>query len=575
MSTRRGVFVFMLLLALLGAAAVFAAFTLSHPTESVRDASYLVFDVPEELEEAEAPPGDYSVDWFHPNRPQLWKIVFGLRQAAKDDRIAGLVLHVGDIDWGWAKVQEVRDAVLEFRAQGKPIYASFLGGGEREYLLASAADVIGVPPLTTLQLDGLTASAMFLKGTLDKLDIKPNFTHVGAYKSGSESYTRNDMSTEARDALKKLVDDLYDGLIDSLATAREFPRDTMAALLDDGPYDAPTAWERGLIDTVLYESELDSLAIQEDDGDRPTITLNRYLDHARRPTGAKHIALVLASGVIDEGKSRSTVADGDVLGSETMAKVMQEIRERHSVKAMVLRVDSPGGSAEASDEIWNEVENVHAEKPVVVSMSDYAASGGYYMSSAASTILADPTTITGSIGVYGGKLNVLGLYHKLGLNVETVSRGQHAEMLSPFKDFTPDEARRFDESMQYVYDTFVQRVADGREMDEKDVERVAQGHVWSGLAASKRGLVDELGGLERAIEIAKQLANIPPSEPVTIDVYPKSEHNFLRRFIGELFANEWEDDALQRIPGLRAVIEAAQLPSGKPLTLLPYHIDIR
>ena len=221
-----------------------------------------------------------------------------------------------------------------------------------------------------------------------------------------------------------------------------------------------------------------------------------------------------------------------LLGSETMAKVMQEIREHHSIKAMVLRVDSPGGSAEASDEIWNDVEHVHAEKPVVVSMSDYAASGGYYMSSAASTIVADPTTITGSIGVYGGKLNVLGLYHKLGLNVETVSRGQHAEMLSPFKDFTPDEARRFDESMQYVYDTFVQRVADGREMDEKDVERVAQGHVWSGLAASKRGLVDELGGLERAIEIAKQLANIPASEPVTIDVYPKSERNFLRRLIG-------------------------------------------
>jgi len=575
MSTRRGVFVFIVLLALLGAAAVFAAFTLRHPSDSVHDASYLVFDVPEDLDEGEAPPGDYTVDWLRPNRPQLWKIVLGLRQAAKDDRIAGLILHVADLDWGWAKVQEVRDAVLEFRAQGKPIYASFEGGGEREYLLASAADVIGVPPLTTMQLDGLSASAMFFKGTLDKLDIKPNFTHVGAYKSGSESYTRNDMSPEAREALQKLVDDLYDGLVDSLASAREVPRDTMAALLDDGPYDAPTAYERGLIDTVLYESELDSLAIQEDDGDRPTITLNHYLDHTRRPTGPKHIALVVASGVIDEGKSRNTAADGEVLGSETMAKVMEEIHDRHSVKAVVLRVDSPGGSAEASDEIWNEVERVHAEKPVVVSMSDYAASGGYYVSSAASTIVADPTTITGSIGVYGGKLNVIGLYHKLGLNVETVSRGQHAEMLSPFKDFTPDEARRFDASMQYVYDTFVQRVADGREMEAKDVERVAQGHVWSGLAASKRGLVDELGGLERSIEVAKQLANIPASEAVTIDVYPKSERNFLRRFIGELFADESDDETLQRIPGLRAMVEAAQFPSGKPLTLLPYHIDIR
>src|SRR6185436_5061767 len=212
MSARRGVFVFLLLLVLLGAAAVFAALTLRHPLESVPESSVLVFDVPEYLDEGEAPESNYAVDWFRPSRPLLWKIAFGLRQAAEDDHIAALVLHVGSIDWGWAKISEIRDAIEAFRESGKPVYASFSGGGEREYLLASAADLISAPPLTVLQLDGLTASALFMRGTFDKLDVTPNFAHAGTYKSGAEGYTRQDMSGPAREALQALVDDLYESL---------------------------------------------------------------------------------------------------------------------------------------------------------------------------------------------------------------------------------------------------------------------------------------------------------------------------------------------------------------------------
>jgi len=570
MSARRGVFVFLVLLVLLGAAAVFAALTLRHPLESVPESSVLVFDVPEYLDEGEAPESNYAVDWFRPSRPLLWKIAFGLRQAAEDDHIAALVLHVGSIDWGWAKISEIRDAIEAFRESGKPVYASFSGGGEREYLLASAADLISAPPLTVLQLDGLTASALFMRGTFDKLDVTPNFAHAGTYKSGAEGYTRQDMSGPAREALQALLDDLYGALLDSLEVARDLPRDTAAAIMDEGPYDAPEAWARGLIDTVLYEAELDSLATEDVSDSDHTISLWRYLDRLRHPPAKSRFAMVVASGTISDGKSRD-----EVLGSETLIDALDEVRERKSVKAVILRVDSPGGSAPASDEMWRAVERLRAEKPVVISMSDYAASGGYYLSVAGSSIVAQPTTITGSIGVYGGKLNVLGLYHKVGLNVETVSRGKHAEMMSPFKDFTPEESQQFQNSMQHVYRTFVDRVAEGREMKEDEVERFAQGRVWSGVAAAEHGLVDELGGIEKAVEVAKKLANVPADEQVAVEIYPKVEKNFFQRIFSEMFSDDWEESALRLMPGLSAFLEVAALPSGVALTWLPYRIDIR
>lgn len=575
MSARRGVFVFLLLLVLLGAAAVFAALTLRHPLDSVPESSVLVFDVPEYLEEGEPPESPYAVDWFQPSRPLLWKVAFGLRQAAEDDHITALVLHVGPVDWGWAKVTEVREAIEAFRQSGKPVYASFTGGGEREYLLASSADLISSPPLTVLQLDGLTASALFMRGTFDKLDVNPNFEQAGTYKSGAEGFTRREMSPPAREALQALVDDLYGSLLDTLAVARDLPRDTVAALLDRGPYDAPEAWAQGLIDTVLYESELDSLVAQEVGDSDHTISLWRYAERLRHPPARSRFAMVVASGTISEGKSRGAPGDEEILGSETLVDALDEVRERHSVKAVILRVDSPGGSAPASDEMWRAVERLNKVKPVVISMSDYAASGGYYLSVAGSSIVAQPSSITGSIGVYGGKLNVLGLYHKVGLNVETVTRGKHAEMLSPFKDFSPEESEQFRKSMMHVYRTFVDRVAKGREMKEDEVERVAQGRVWSGIAAARNGLVDELGGIEKAVDVAKRLADIPPEEQVAVEIYPKVDKSFLQRIFSEMLNDDWEESALRLMPGLSSFLAVASLPSGVALAWLPYRIDIR
>jgi protease-4 len=295
----------------------------------------------------------------------------------------------------------------------------------------------------------------------------------------------------------------------------------------------------------------------------------------RHPPAHSRFAMVVASGTISEGKSRGAPGDEEILGSETLVDALDEVRERKSVKAVILRVDSPGGSAPASDEMWRAVERLRAEKPVVISMSDYAASGGYYLSVAASSIVAQPSTITGSIGVYGGKLNVLGLYHKVGLNVETVSRGKHAEMLSPFKDFSPEESEQFKNSMLHVYQTFVDRVAEGREMKDEEVERVAQGRVWSGVAAAQNGLVDELGGIEKAVSVAKKLAGVPADENVAVEIYPKVEKSFLQRIFSEMFSDDWEESALRLAPGLSSFLAAASLPTGVALTWLPYRIDIR
>jgi len=367
-------------------------------------------------------------------------------------------------------------------------------------------------------------------------------------------------------------------LVDSLAVSRDMDADSLARLFDEGPFDTDHAWSAGLIDTVLYPTEMDSMVVGDNNDDSRTITLTHYIDRMRHPTGRSRIAMVMASGVISEGRSHRGAGGGLVLGSETIIKALQDARERSSIKAIVLRIDSPGGSAPASDEIWREVERCREEKPVVASMSDYAASGGYYIAVGADSIVAQPSTITGSIGVYGGKLNVLGLYRKLGLNVETVTKGPHAEMLSPFKDFSPDEAKRFQAGLESVYQTFVNRVADGRGLDSSEVEASAEGRVWSGVAAADRGLVDELGGLPEAIGMAKKLAKIPAGEEVTVEVFPKVERNFLQRWLSSLVGDENDDqEALARttLPAvIRAWVEAARFPAGVALALLPFDIDI-
>jgi protease-4 len=574
MSGRRLALFIVVVVAVLGFAVLFAALAI-RSTPVTPSSTVLVFDVPEELDEAQAPAGSGLFDLVRRERPTVWMLADGIRRAAGDAKVKALVMHIDGLDWGWAKVAEIRSAVMDFRRSGKPVYASFEGGGEREYLLASAAGTIACPPLGVLELNGLTASALFMRGTLDKVGVTPNFAQAGRYKSAVEAWTRTSMTGPAREALQALVDDQYDVLVDSLATARALSADSVIALIDQGPFGARAAVSAGLADTLLHRAELDSLAIAAVGGRHATLSLNRYVGRLETLRGNAHIALVTAVGTIAEGKSRSSPGDGDVLGAETLIKALREACNRSSIEAIVLRVDSPGGSAQASDEIWEEVRRCAEKKPVIASFSDLAASGGYYIAVAADTIVAEPGTLTGSIGAFGGKLNLLGLYHKLGLNVETVSRGRHAEMFSQFKDFTPEEATRFQEQMDEVYRVFLGRVSEGRGLPVSEVDSVGQGRVWTGLSAVDLGLVDVLGGLPEAFEIARSMAGIEASETVEVDVYPRVERSFFQRLFADLWGDESDDASAELPPVVRAWLAAARFPTAAPLTLMPWSIDIR
>ena len=578
MSARRGVLVFLALLSLLGVAVLFAALRLRGPAPAASGATVLTFEVPAQLEESEPPFPTFSLRRLGRESTTLYDVVTAIRAATEDDHVQALVLHVGGIRWGWAKLGEVREALQAFARSGKMVYASLApGAGEPEYLLASVADVIVMPPTATLGLNGLSLTTMFFKGTFDKLGVSPNFDHVGAYKSAVEGYTQASMSPPARLALRAVLDDHYRLLVDSLASARSLSRREVAQALDDGPFNGRDAEARGLIDTLLYDAEVDSFALAQTGAHAEALPLSRYLDRLPERHAAKHIALIVVEGAIVPGKSRGTGEEGREAGAETLIEALREARKHRSIRAVVLRVDSPGGSAQASDDIWREVGRCRQAKPVIVSMSDYAASGGYYIAVPADSIVADPATITGSIGIFGGKFNVVGLLHKAGLSVETISRGAHAGMYSPFTDFTPEEARLFHAQLEDNYRAFIERVARGRGRTRDQIEAVAGGRVWTGLAARSRGLVDRLGGLETAIGMARGRAGIGADETIVVERLPKPKHSFLQGLLEGLFS---EDDFSSRAlldlpPVIRALIATARLPIGEAMALMPYTIEVR
>ena len=574
MPHRRRAIILTLLLITFGAIALNVALQFRHPTRVTSGPRVLVFDVPSQVDEGPPPPGS-TFDFLRRERPTFHELLFAVRNAAEDNGVSALVLHVDGLDWGWARVYEMCDAVRAFRAAGKPVYASLIGGGEKEYLLASSAGLLAMPPVSTLQLDGLAASALFMRGTYQKLDVRPNFQHVGRYKSAVETFTRDTLSPEAREALQALLDDQYETLLRSLAVTRDMPADTLRALIDGGPYAAPDARELGLVDTLLSLSDVDSLATHAGGQRHGATSLLHYLRDDGLATGA-HIALVVAEGDIVDGRSREgPFGGGRSVGDRTLVEALQDIRERRDIRAVVLRIDSPGGSGDASDAVWQELRRLRRDKPVIVSMGDLAASGGYYLACAGDAVVAGPATITGSIGVFGGKFNVLGLYQKLGLNVETVKRGRHADMWSPYRDFDEEERALYQRNLEEFYRVFVTRVSTGRAMSTGAVDSVGQGRVWSGLRAHEFGLVDSLGGIYEAFELAKQRAGIGEDDDIIIELYPRPKRTLVQRWLGGLFEEEKGQEA--RVPAIEAlarVYRLAGMPAGATLALLPYTIEI-
>ena len=573
LSSRRRALLLLVLLVALGAVVLNVAERVRRPLHSTIAPRVLLFDVPSQVDEGPAPPS-MSLDLFRRERPTFHDLLFAVYNAAEDRSVEAIVLHVDGLDWGWARVYEMADALRAFRASGKHVYASLDGGSEKEYVLGMAADRLAMPPVSTLQLDGLSASAMFMMGAYDKLGIKPNFAHVGRFKSAVEAYTRDSLSPDARAAMEELLDDTYRQLVDSVAVARRLSADSVRTLIDGGPYTAREALTHGLLDTLLAEADLDSLAAHQDGARLGTGSLLRYANEGGNSTG-EHIALLVAEGEIIQGKSRDNPFGGRAVGDETLVEALREIRERKNIKAVVLRIDSPGGSGDASDAVWQEIRRVRRAKPVIVSMGDVAASGGYYLACAGDVIVADAGTITGSIGVFGGKLNMLGLYRKLGLNVETVTRGKHAAMLSPFTDFSPEELARYQKSLEQFYSVFLARVAEGRGMDPAVIDSVGQGRVWSGVAARQRGLVDTLGGLETAFNLARARARISEDADIVVDVYPRARRTFLQSWLGNLFEDaDNEQASLPALKDLATWYRASAMDRGTFQARMPFTIRI-
>ena len=573
LSSRRRALLLLVLLVALGAVVLNVAERVRRPLHSTIAPRVLLFDVPSQVDEGPAPPS-MSLDLFRRERPTFHDLLFAVYNAAEDRSVEAIVLHIDGLDWGWARVYEMADALRAFRASGKHVYASLDGGSEKEYVLGMAADRLAMPPVSTLQLDGLSASAMFMMGAYDKLGIKPNFAHVGRFKSAVEAYTRDSLSPDARAAMEELLDDTYRQLVDSVAVARRLSADSVRTLIDGGPYTAREALTHGLLDTLLAEADLDSLAAHQDGARLGTGSLLRYANEGGNSTG-EHIALLVAEGEIIQGKSRDNPFGGRAVGDETLVEALREIRERKNIKAVVLRIDSPGGSGDASDAVWQEIRRVRRAKPVIVSMGDVAASGGYYLACAGDVIVADAGTITGSIGVFGGKLNMLGLYRKLGLNVETVTRGKHAAMLSPFTDFSPEELARYQKSLEQFYSVFLARVAEGRGMDPAVIDSVGQGRVWSGVAARQRGLVDTLGGLETAFNLARARARISEDADIVVDVYPRARRTFLQSWLGNLFEDANDEQAsLPALKDLATWYRASAMDRGTFQARMPFTIRI-
>jgi protease-4 len=458
----------------------------------------------------------------------LRDFVDALERAGDDPRVKSLYLQLGDDSLGLAKTQEVRDAIRAFRAKGKFAIAfadtfGEGGPGTRPYYLATACDEVWLQPLGEVGLIGLRSESPFFRGTLDRLGIMPSFEHRREYKSATNSFTETAMTGPQREEVGALLDSVAGQIDRGIGDARKLSPSEVAALTDRGPLSAEEAKAARLIDTIAYRDQAIAQAQQRAGAEAKTVTLSRYLAAAGRPhaEGAK-IALIYGTGMITRGGSAAGALGADSeFTPRRLRRAFAAAGREHDVRAIIFRIDSPGGSATASETIWREVERARERgKPVIVSMGDVAASGGYYVAAPADKIVAEPATITGSIGVLAGKIVVAELMQKLGITSDAVARGANADMYSVTRDYSARGRERLEHLLDTVYRGFKDHVAAGRHMTPDAVEAAAKGRVWSGEDAKERGLVDELGGYAMALRLAREAAKLPTDAPVDVVVYP-------------------------------------------------------
>ncbi|MBI3939591.1 MAG: signal peptide peptidase SppA [Acidobacteria bacterium] len=501
------------------------------------------------------------------HKMHLKMLLDAVDKAGRDKRVGALLLAMRQPELGWAQAEELAEALHRFRSQGKRVIAFLESAGNKEYFVASSADSIYLAPSGSVNLVGLRAEVIFLKEALQWLGVQPELAHVGKYKSAGDFLTRQQMSEPHREQTEALIQDMQRQLLERVAAGRNRSTEEIKEWLNAGPYSAAEAKAAGLVDDLLFE---DQVIQKAEDQKLVRRDLNRYkvaegfwkrLVTRRRA----QVALIVAEGLIATGQSRRGAGRRMVCGSETMKQFLADARKRKRVRGVVLRVNSPGGSALASDAIWREVQLTAEKKPVVVSMGDVAASGGYYIATAARKILSQRNTVTGSIGVIGGKLVVQDLLRRLKIHVDSISGALHAGFQSALQPFSADERDKVRRHMEEFYrERFVPKVMQSRGQSEDRILQLAQGRVWSGEEALRHGLVDGIGGIREAVEEVRALCHLPSERPLRVVLYSRKS-SLREMLIPELGSAAW----------LEGIRDLAHILAEEVLALLPFEIRIR
>lgn len=534
---------------------------------AVKAHSYLELDLSGEILERATPNFFMALSGTQPL--SMYDIWMNIKKAKNDSRIKCLLLRLGCIQSNWAKINEIREAVLDFRKSGKKAYAYIEESPEfdKEYYLATACDEIVLHPLGWFWVNGIGGYFPFLKKGLEKMGIEAEFEHVEEYKTAYNIFTEEGFTPAHKQMMESIYSNLYNNYVKKLSEARGKSEEEIKKLIDAGIYQGEKAMEAGLVDKLLFEDELENL-LRENGKKLHKITHKEYLKIKSSSLGldkGKKIALIYGMGPIHTGESAY-----QTMGSSTVALWLRKARMDKSIKGVIFRVDSPGGSAVASDVIWREVVLTKKDKPIIVSMSDVAGSGGYWVSMAAHKIVAQPQTLTGSIGVLSGKFNMEKLYEKLGITSEKLTYGKRADIFSTFRSMTSEERELIKKEILWIYDRFLTKVAEGRNMSKEEVDKIGKGRVWTGSQAKELGLVDETGGLSNAIKIAKDLAGIAQDEEVKLVVWPKKISLF-----AALLGRRQIRTMLPLIPRIQKFIQTLQLLEKEKIwAIMPFWIEL-
>jgi len=505
------------------------------------------------------------------------ELVLRLRALERDDALKAMVVALDGVDAGWASLEEIRDGLLRLRRAGKKVFAYMVAGTGRDYWVATAADRIYVDPAGGVRLAGFSGTTLYYKGAFDKLGVQAQFEKIAEYKSAPEAYTETGPSEPALRMRNELYDSLWDELVGGIARGRRLDRATVIELIDRGPFTSgDLASDQQLVDAVADPERVAQLIMHELGGGYPIGRAPAERPDRWRPPG---IAVIFVDGDIIDGKSVTVPLLGRRLaGGETIAAAIAAARDAPEVSAIVLRIDSPGGSALASELMAREVFKTRGVKPILCSLGDVAASGGYFLAAGCDVIFADRTSITGSIGIFYGKFDMSGLLDKLGIAAETFRRGRRADMESFFRPYTEEERAHVRKSIRYFYQRFVAAVAAGRGMSKEKVDEIGRGHVWSGVQGKTIGLVDRFGGLADAVDFARAKIGLPADAPVRIITLPDDSAGILGWILGGIAAEPpGVGAALRDLPGAAALLDAIPasvwMAPESPQARLPFAIQ--